>query len=133
MLIISDTSAITNLIQIEQLNILKQLFGKVYIPKKVYQELSVYESQKNDIDLQKWLLVKTVLNQNEVKKIEKQLDPGEAEAIVLAKEMQANLLIIDERKGRKLAENYGLQIIGLLGILIQGRKNGYLKKLKPIL
>ncbi|MDP4709712.1 MAG: DUF3368 domain-containing protein [Saprospiraceae bacterium] len=61
------------------------------------------------------------------------LDPGEAEAIILAKETQATFLVIDERKGRKLAEAHGLRIIGLLGVLIQAKKKGYIDLLRPIL
>ncbi len=133
MLIVSDTSPITNLIQIGQLDILEQVFTQIIIPEKVYEELSVYEKQREEIENRNWILVKPVINQAEVKMLEKQLDLGEAQAIVLAKELNADLLIIDERKGRKAAEEYGLKIIGLLGVLIQAKKKGYLNELKPIL
>jgi len=133
MLIVSDTSPITNLIQIGQLDILEQVFEQIIIPEKVYEELSVYEKQKEEIESQDWILVKAVTNKEEVKILERRLDSGEAEAIVLAKELNADLLIVDERKGRKAAEEYGLKVIGLLGVLIQGKKKGHLKELKPIL
>lgn len=133
MLIISDTSPITNLIQVGKLDILEQVFGQIIIPEKVYEELSVYEKQREAIENRNWILVKKVKDRDEVISLEKQLDSGEAEAIVLAKEMNVDLLIVDERKGRKIAEEYGLKIIGLLGVLIQGKKKGYLKELKPIL
>ena len=61
------------------------------------------------------------------------LDPGEAEAIVLAKELKAEFLIIDERKGRRIAAEHGLRITGLLGVLVRGKQKGYITKLTPIL
>lgn len=133
MLIVSDTSPITNLIQVNQLELLNKMFGEIVIPNKVFEELSVYEGHKEEIGNQDWILIKSVKNKELVKALEKQLDSGEAEAIILAKELEADLLIIDERKGRKAAEEYGLKIIGLLGVLIQGKKKGHIDKLKPIL
>jgi len=133
MLIISDTSPITNLIRINRLDLLKLLYTEVVIPEKVQDELLNYENQKTELEKRAWIIVKKVSNSNEVKKLEAELDAGEAEAIVLAKELDADLLIIDERKGRKIAEANGLKIIGLLGVLIQAKRKGYVKDLKPLL
>ena len=133
MLIVSDTSPITNLIQIKQLDLLRKLFGQIVIPEKVFEELSDYERQTDVIKGSEWILVKTVSNQKAVKELSGHLDLGEAEAIVLAKELKANLLIVDERRGRNEAEKQGLEIIGLLGILVRGKQKGHLQKLKPIL
>jgi len=133
MLIISDTSPITNLIQINNLDILETLFKQVIIPEKVFEELLDYERQKEAIESRSWIKVKPVLNRQEVIKLENLLDSGEAEAIILAKELNAEMLIIDERKGRKVAEENGLKIIGLLGILIRGKKKGHIAELKPII
>lgn len=132
MLVVSDTSPITNLIQVGHLDILEQLFGQIIIPEKVYQELTVYENHKQEIDARRWMITMTAVNREEVKILEAQLDSGEAEAIVLAKQLNA-LLIVDEKKGRKAAEEYGLKIIGLLGVLIQGKRRGYLEELKTLL
>lgn len=133
MLVVSDTSAITNLIQLNQLHLLKKLYSEVLIPIKVFEELSIYENQGAILDNQEWIEVRSVKDKKLVKILETHLDSGEAEAIVLAKELQVDLLIIDERKGRIIAEEYGLKIIGLLGILILSKKNGYIESLKPIL
>lgn len=61
------------------------------------------------------------------------MDLGEAEAIALAQELQADLLIMDERKGRAIAETYGLRVVGLLGILVKSTKQGHIERLKPVL
>lgn len=133
MLIISDTSPLTNLIRINELDLLKLLYTEVVIPEKVQDELLNYENQKDEIDKRDWIIVKKVSNSDEVKKLEVELDTEEAEAIVLAKELEADLIIIDERKGRKIAEENGLKIIGLLGVLIQAKRMGYVKELKSLL
>ncbi|MBC3787825.1 DUF3368 domain-containing protein [Spirosoma utsteinense] len=62
-----------------------------------------------------------------------ELDPGEAEAIALALEIKADYLIIDELKGRHKAETLGLRIVGLLGVLIQAKKAGYIQTVEPLL
>ena len=61
------------------------------------------------------------------------LDPGEAEAIILAEEINADLLIIDEKAGRKIANQLGLPVIGLLGILIQLKRKSVIEEVKPLL
>ena len=132
-MIVSDTSPITNLIQVDQLELLRRVFGEIIIPQKVFEELSAYEGHKKLIELQSWILVKSVNDEAEVKILEEVLDPGEAEAIVLAKELDAEFLIIDEKRGRRIAKTHGLRITGLLGVLIRGKKQGYLNELKPIL
>lgn len=133
MIIVSDTSPITNLIQIGHIDLLKQLFQKIIIPERVSEELYFYENHKEIIESRNWIVVKGVANRLEVEKLKRHLDSGESEAIVLAQEMKVDFLIVDERKGRKVAEEHGLNCIGLLGVLILGKKKGYLYELKPIL
>lgn len=81
----------------------------------------------------KWIVPKEVTDKEAIRRMSKYLDPGEAEAIILAKELNAEFLIIDERKGRQIAEDYGLRIIGLLGVLVRGKQKGHIPYLKPIL
>lgn len=133
MIVVSDTSPITNLIQIGKLDLLKQIFGEIIIPQKVFEELSIYEEHKDILTQQDWIKIEAVNNKALVSQLEEKLDAGEAEAIILAQELNAQFLIIDERKGREIASQFGLNIVGLLGVLIQGKKKGYLNELKPIL
>lgn len=133
MLVISDSSTITNLIQIGELSILEKLFSEITIPRKVYEELATYENHKVQIDFLDWIIVDTVQDTAAVARLAEVLDLGEAEAIVLAQETNADFLVIDERKGRKVAEELGINIVGLLGILIRAKKAGYITQLKPLL
>jgi len=71
--------------------------------------------------------------QTEVAALREQLDPGEAEAIVLAAELDAKLLLVDEKRGRRIAIDRGLEVTGLLGVLAEARARGLIPKCKPIL
>ena len=131
MVIVSDTSPVTNLIQLGKIGLLHKLFGDVVIPRKVYLELIEYENHERILVEQDWIKVAEVENVAKVDELENSLDSGESEAIVLAEELKADFLLIDELKGRNIAESRGLRITGLLGILIQAKRKGFQESLKP--
>jgi predicted nucleic acid-binding protein len=106
------------------LDVLKNIFSLVYIPKKVYEEVVIDEQIILDDD---YFMVKEINDKKLYKLLFKSLDEGESEAIVLAKEMELSL-IIDEKKGRKIASNLGINIFGFIGLLILNYKKGLLTK-----
>lgn len=121
MIVISDTSAITNLAAIDHLGLLPLLYEQVIIPAAVYRELVDIEPPvPGSIEVQTatWLEVKSIAKREVVERLQSEgrLDPGESEAIALALELKADLLLIDERRGRAEADRLGIKIIGLLGI-----------------
>ncbi|NOS70774.1 MAG: DUF3368 domain-containing protein [Verrucomicrobia bacterium] len=128
MIVVSDTSPITTLLQIERANLLKQIYGEVLIPQAVRDELSVLHPVLPD-----FFQCVQVRNRTEVDRLCKELDAGEAEAIVLAKEKHATVLLIDETEGRLIATREGIPIIGLLGVLIQAKKTGHITSLRNTL
>jgi uncharacterized protein len=134
-IIISDTTAITNLIAIGKLEILLSIFQAIVIPKEVYDELCVLGRNKIVIDAIANISIKTVINTDKVNELseKKGIDLGESASIILAEEILADLLIIDERKGRQAAEELGLNVTGLLGVLRLGKHLGKIAHCKPIL
>jgi len=80
-----------------------------------------------------WLLLTPVTDTLAVELLLDQLAPGESEAIVLARELHADLLLMDERRGRRRAVQNGLTVAGTLGILIQARRLGLVESLRPLL
>ncbi len=133
MIVVSDTSAISNLMQVDFLHILNLVYGKIIIPKAVYDELCEIETQKQIIDSLKWIEIESASDIGLIKKLEFDLDAGESEAIALAIEFKADFLVIDELMGRKIAESLGIKIVGLLGTLLKAKEKGFVTTISPIL
>jgi predicted nucleic acid-binding protein len=119
MIVISDTSPINYLVLIGEIDLLAELYQTIIIPSAVFGELS---AEASPVKVKKWLenkpdwlLIKEPLV--DVSLTTFGLDVGESEAIQLAKELAADLLIIDEKQGRKIAKEQGLKIIGIIGVL----------------
>ncbi|MEN6451148.1 MAG: DUF3368 domain-containing protein [Thermoguttaceae bacterium] len=128
MLVVSDTSPLTALLQIGRADLLPILFDSVVIPPAVEKELLRFHSA-----LPTYLLVRSARRREVVEQLERQLDDGEAEAIALAEESHADYLLIDEKRGRSLAESRGVQVVGLLGVLLMAKKSGQLPVLGEII
>lgn len=138
MIVISDTTPLISLIKIEFLDILENMYKKIIIPKAVYDELIINIDYQSEIDIiQKCTFLQTkIVEENlSVSLLQKQLklDLGESEAIVLANSMNADLIIIDERKARRIAKDIGLTVTGTLGVLVEAKQRGLVKELKPLL
>ena len=123
-LIISDSTTIITLLNIDRLDVLTNIFSLVYLPQKVYDEIVIDEQISLD---ETFFVVKEIADKKLYELLFKSLDAGECEAIVLAKEMELSL-IIDEKKGRKIATNLGINIFGFIGLLILNYKNKLLTR-----
>ncbi|MEA5575339.1 DUF3368 domain-containing protein [Anabaena sp. UHCC 0451] len=136
MIIVSDTSPINNLAAINHLQLLQQLYGTVIIPEAVYQELTDPDfpvADAKEVQTFNWIQTRAVQNRTMVKALSNELDPGEAEAIVLALEMNAEQVLIDERRGRMIAARLNLHYTGILGILVEAKSQGLISTVKPLL
>ncbi len=126
--IVSDTSSLIILTKLERLALLESLFEKVFIPKRVEQELATKEDGVYQAIINNPLFEIVECKDTElIKLLDDILDYGESEALALAKERQL-ILLIDEKKGRKIAKNMGVKIIGFLGILLLNYRHGRLSK-----
>lgn len=133
MVVISDTTAITNLIQIGLLDVIQKLYQNIIIPKAVYDELASFSNQKYLLEKISWITVSEVQNKEMAKELMLSLDIGEAESIVLAIENKSDFLIIDELKGRAVAKSFGIQVIGTLGILVLAKERKIIRRVKPFM
>ncbi len=136
MIVVSDTSPITNLAAIGQLDLLQKLYNHIVIPQAVYDEMvNIGKPVPGALEVQTlpWIKTQVVTDRKTVRVIrenEENIDLGEAEAITLALEIKANLVLMDERRGRVVANNYGLQVTGLLGVLIQAKQENLIRAVK---
>jgi predicted nucleic acid-binding protein len=136
MIVVSDTSAISNLIVIDKLEILESVFKKILIPEKVYEEILGLKSFGFDLikfESSEFIFKCEVTEKNLVNSLSSRLDLGEAEAITLAKEIHADYLLIDEILGRRIAKEMGIITIGLIGVLIKAKEMKVIKNVKEVL
>lgn len=116
MLVVSDTTALTTLMKAGMESVLEQLFGQIVIPEMVFKELRCFHSS-----IPSWCEVQAVRNTALLPVISLTIDAGEAEAICLALELQADAILLDDRKGRREAESRGLSCLALPAILLEAK------------
>ena len=131
MLVISDTTPILSLIKADRLDLLEKTFERVVIPDAVYAELTgnpAFADEARQVKEAAFIILESVENKGSVKSFmdKNGLDEGESEAILLVKEKKADLLLIDEKKGRRVAKEMGIPIIGTAGILLDAFDEGLL-------
>ena len=136
MIVVSNTSPIFYLSTIGQLDLLRQLYTKIVIPTTVYDEIT--HVGNTDVSAKVvptlcWIKTQSATDQDLVNRLRVELDPGEAEAIALAVELSADRLLMDERLGRAAAMRVGLQVAGVLGILVAAKQNNLIHEVKPLL
>jgi len=118
-MIISDTTILITLINIDEFRVLKLFIDSIIIPHEVYNEVSQKPSAKNYLDHEinnGFISIESYKDSSLFREINYILDSGESASITLAIEKQLPL-IIDEKKGRRFAQKQGVEIIGLVGIL----------------
>ncbi len=128
MIVVSDTTAITTLFKAGRDGLLAELFGEVLVPNAVFLELL-----RSHPVLPAYLRRVEIVDSAEADALGARLGRGESEAIVLATELKADFLLIDERRGRRIAREHHLRIIGLLGIVLLARGRGLITAVRPLL
>ncbi len=136
MTIVSNTSPISNLAAIGKLSLLQQVYNRIIMPQAVANEIAkvaeIY-TQAAAVPSLSWITILAVNDTTRVQQLRANLDVGESEAIALALELNSELLIIDEQLGRQIAINEGLNITGLLGVLLEAKSKGLISMIKPVM
>lgn len=123
--IISDTSCLILLDNIDELDLLHKLYGAIVTTNEVKLEFGK--------ELPIWIEIKEAEDKNYQSIIENTVDKGEASTIALAIENDDCLLIIDDLKGRKFAQQLGLHIIGTMGVIVDAKLSGIISSIKPLI
>jgi len=122
-IVISDTSCLITLTRIGELDLLMQLYHHVWVTPEVAKEYGG--------GLPAWIVIKETKDKVKQKYFEAILDIGEASTIALALELTDCTVIIDDQKGRRIVREHNIPIIGLLGILIDAKKQAIIPNIKP--
>jgi predicted nucleic acid-binding protein len=136
MIVVSDTGPLIALAKADRLHILERLFGQVKIPPAVHRELLAGrwpEAARLDEALSRFIqVVQLSPFPSKVQTETLRLDPGERQAIALAYELGA-LIVVDDRLGRAAARRLDLPVTGTVGVLIQAKEAGLIPAVCPLL
>lgn len=135
-MIVSNTTPISNLLHLDLISILSELFGTVCVPMAVADEVNSYFSSfqlwKNSLE-QGRIVIVPISNMILAKQMIPMLHKGEAEAICLALENNAKLCLMDDKDGRSVAQANNLHVTGTLGILLKSKQTGLVSFVKPLI
>ncbi len=136
MIVVSNTSPLTNLAAIGQFDLLRHLYGEIHIAMGVWDELGARGRRwpgHDEVANANWIRQVAVQDRNLITVLLRDLDRGESESLALALEINADLVLMDERDGRRVAQRLGLRTIGVLGILLEAKHHGLLTQTRPSL
>jgi predicted nucleic acid-binding protein len=135
MIIVSNTTPLIAFSSLHKFDLLKKLFDKLYIAEAVYHEATIAKKEKDNLSFEiaqaDWIQTVKVKDRLAVDVLLDELDLGEAETIVLAKEINADWVLMDEKKGRRKLTQLGLAKIGTIGLLVKAKEIGLLAEIKP--
>jgi len=136
MIVVSNSGPLIALAAIERFDLLQLLYGRLRIPPAVWDEVVASGFGRpgaTEVSDAGWLDVAQVRDTTAVQLLMERLDIGESAAIVLAFETKADLLLMDEARGRRVCESLGLNTSGTLGTLIMAKQKGYVAVIAPLL
>lgn len=137
-MIVADAGPLIALARVRQLDLLRRLYRQVLIPPAVLHELAPGSGRPGAAVLEDalgsgWLAEQSATHTNAVSELGPLLDRGEADAIALAMQADAQFLLIDDAKGRRAARQRGIPVVGVAGMLIVAKTQGEIHMVKPIL
>jgi len=127
MKVVSNSSPLISLARIGMLNLLKDYFGEIFIPPGVYDEVCFKGKGKpgaEEVESADWIKLREIENRFAAQILEIELDRGEAEVIVLAKEINADIVLVDDRRPREVLKRLGFKVLGTVGVLIKAARDG---------
>ena len=134
MIVVSNAGPLISLAQIGHFDVLKSLYGRLYLPQAVWREVTASGLGRPGAELVRtaeWIEIVQIRDVIAAQILRERLDAGESKALVLAIELTADLLLIDEARGRRVAEARGMHKSGTIGTLIAAKKRGLIAEIVP--
>ncbi|MEL6613563.1 MAG: DUF3368 domain-containing protein [Bacteroidota bacterium] len=123
-MIVTDSSPLIALGRIGHLSLLPKVLGNIIAPEAVIREIGSRPY---------WLDERVVENRPLVRALRGRLDAGESEVIALAIEVSASAALLDERRARRVATEFGVPVLGTVGMLLRAKRQGLLQAVQPVL
>jgi uncharacterized protein len=132
--VVSNTTPLLALMKINKLEILREVYGAIHIPYAVYKEIEKGKAKDFYIDLKshEWIHIGFIKDEI-ARRYFSDLDEGEAETIMLASELKADLVLLDEIMGRRHAKKMSLTVTGTIGVLIKAKEMKLISAVHPLL
>lgn len=132
--IVCNAGPLISLARIGRLDLLPALFGEIVVPPAVHREVTSDEALPGATDLARagWLRLAEARDRSSIERLFSSLDRGEAEVLILARELAATAAI-DEKRGRRLAVELGVPQTGTVGILLAAKQAGLVPSIRPLL
>ena len=135
-MIVSNTTPISNFLHIDKISVFSELFGAVYIPEAVANEVNIgfssYQEWQECVEGER-IIIQPISNTIFVKQLVPFLHQGEAEAICLSLEKKTKLCLIDDKDARTIAQLHSLPVTGTLGILLKAKETGLISSVKQLI
>lgn len=133
---VANAGPLIALAQIGQFNVLQKLYNELCLPPAVRDEVVIFGQLRPgavEVETAEWIRIVNICDQTAVEFLRERLDRGESEAIVLAIELEADWLLMDEARGRRVAQAQGLNQIGTIGTLVLAKQRGLIAAVTPLL
>lgn len=136
MIVVADSGPIIHLSAVGRLGLLPALYGRVVVPRLVFDEVVVAGAQlpgSSELAAAAWVdVVESDVTDPLFLALREELDPGESAALAHATQRAARLMLVDDRKARLAAQRLGVAVRGTLGVLIEAKRRGELERIAPV-
>ena len=133
MILVADASALIALSACDSLALLEALFGTVLVPQAVFLEVAAVDKPQSDRP-RSYLQGKVrAVDMRGFVFLDAFADAGETQAMLLYKELAADYLLIDDKRGRKVAKINQIKTVGSLGVLLQAKRAGLISRVAPLI
>ncbi len=134
--VVADASFLIGICLIDQLSLLEKVVGKVYVAPAVWQEGVVQGAGRpgaQQVVAASFIECHPIADMATAESLKASLGSGEAETLILARELGCSVVLMDDLEARRTAEREGLHPVGLLGFLLEAKRRGAVDRIAPFI